>query len=139
MLELTPQEALDYNKCGHGNMDAERCRECREFGIPTGQVFYLKWADECPIKEVGPHTEDYEPPCVGLPWGSQPAQPPPTCDPTAMDDDALVASDSEGRVASCAAGLAEYAGVCSMDMFRDGGAPSGWFMRTCPVSCKLCG
>ena len=56
-----------------------------------------------------------------------------------MDDDALVASDSEGRVASCAAGLAEYAGVCSMDMFRDGGAPSGWFMRTCPVSCKLCG
>ena len=54
MLELTPQEALDNNKCGHGKMDADRCRECGEFDIPTGQVFYLKWADECPIKEVAP-------------------------------------------------------------------------------------
>ena len=54
MLELTPQEALDNNKCGHGKMDAERCQECENFDIPTGQVFSLKWADECPIEEVAP-------------------------------------------------------------------------------------
>ena len=68
--------------------------------------------------------------------------PPPTCDPAAMDDDAGLAADSQGRVTSCAAGLAEYTqlgGVCSMDMFKDGGAPPYWFMRKCPVSCKLCG
>ena len=54
ILELTPQEALDYNKCGHGKMDDERCLECADFNIPTGQVFSLKWADKCPIKEVAP-------------------------------------------------------------------------------------
>ena len=56
-----------------------------------------------------------------------------------MDDDAGLAIDSQGRVTSCAAGLAEYNGECSMDMFTDRAAPSGWFMRKCPVSCKLCG
>ena len=32
-----------------------------------------------------------------------------------------------------------FGSVCSMDMFKDGGAPPGWFMSKCPVSCKLCG
>ena len=71
------------------------------------------------------------------------------------DDDVKLASDSQGMVASCAAGLAEYGG-CSQDMYTLGnakmqelcagnsndacaeGAPPGWFMQTCPTSCGAC-
>ena len=71
------------------------------------------------------------------------------------DDDVKVKSDSQGMVASCAAGLAEYGG-CSQDMYTLGnaklqelcaanphdacaqGAPPGWFMQTCPTSCGAC-
>ena len=72
------------------------------------------------------------------------------------DDDVKVARDSQGMVASCAAGLAEYGGACSQDMYTLGnakmqelcaasnstacaeGAPPGWFMQTCPTSCGAC-
>ena len=72
------------------------------------------------------------------------------------DDDVKLASDSQGMVASCAAGLAEYDGACSQDMYTLGnakmqelcaasnssacaeGAPPGWFMQTCPTSCGAC-
>ena len=54
------------------------------------------------------------------------------------------------------AGLAEYGGACSPDMYTlgnakmqelcaasnspacDEGAPPGWFMETCPTSCGAC-
>ena len=73
-----------------------------------------------------------------------------------LDDDVKVARDSQGMVASCAAGLAEYGGACSPDMYTlgnakmqelcaasnspacDEGAPPGWFMETCPTSCGAC-
>ena len=72
------------------------------------------------------------------------------------DDDLKLASDSQSMLASCAAGLAEYDGACSQDMYTLGnakmqelcaasnstacaeGAPPGWFMETCPTSCGAC-
>jgi hypothetical protein len=72
------------------------------------------------------------------------------------DNDVKLASDSQGMVASCAAGLAEYGGACSPDMYTLGnakmqelcagnsndacaeGASPGWFMQTCPTSCGAC-
>jgi len=72
------------------------------------------------------------------------------------DNDVQLALDSSGMVASCAAGLAEYGGACSPDMYTlgnakmqelcaasnspacDEGAPPGWFMETCPTSCGAC-
>ena len=58
--------------------------------------------------------------------------------PLCGDDDIKLATDSEGAVASCAAGLAEHNGVCSDDMYVEYNAPSGWFQATCPASCGAC-
>ena len=72
------------------------------------------------------------------------------------DDDNKLKSDSQGMVESCADGLAAYGGSCSEDMYTKGdaktqeicagssndacaeGAPPGWFMQTCPGSCRVC-
>ena len=54
------------------------------------------------------------------------------------DDDIKIAKDSEGAVASCAAGLAAHSGVCSDDMYVTDGAPSGWFQAHCAASCGAC-
>lgn len=74
------------------------------------------------------------------------------------DDDAGLAKDSQGQVADCATGLISHTAQvqangggdfsCSADMFAninsDGefeqgaGAPMGWFLSRCPVTCGMC-
>ena len=39
---------------------------------------------------------------------------------------------------SCAEGFASYGNHCSDDMFVELGAPAGWFISLCPVTCGTC-
>ena len=66
--------------------------------------------------------------------GWQPPPPPPS---PCADDDARLASDSQYTIMSCADGFASYS-YCSDDMFVELGAPAGWFISLCPVTCGTC-
>ena len=67
----------------------------------------------------------------------------PTAIAGCLDDDAKIAVDSQGTIATCVAGLAmQTGGVCSQDMFTTNCgqpecAPVGWFVGTCPITCGL--
>lgn len=77
-------------------------------------------------------------------FGSMPGDGrPPTAIAGCLDDDAKIAVDSQGTIATCVAGLAmQTGGVCSQDMFTTNCgqpecAPVGWFVGTCPITCGL--
>ena len=54
-------------------------------------------------------------------------------------DDRRMNGATGGDITSCAAGFATYNNVCSEDMFTSTiGAPVGWFMSACPVTCGDC-
>ena len=67
--------------------------------------------------------------------GWQPPSPPPS---PCADDDARLASDSQYTIMSCADGFMNNGDHCSDDMFVDSGAPYGWFISLCPVTCGTC-
>ena len=131
---FTPDGTLRDAPDGNANWQSQRCTDamnvpaagaCLDMLLEadgetetstTRQEAFAWWAKDC--------CNDQVPICCG-------------------DDDISVARDTVGAVASCAAGLAQYNGVCSDDMYAPGapgepGAPSGWFKAKCPASCGAC-
>ena len=52
-------------------------------------------------------------------------------------DDRRINLGTRGAITSCAAGFATYKNVCSENMFASIGAPVGWFMTACQVTCGV--
>ena len=95
-----------------------------------------------------PSSPSIDPPAPPAPGVD--ASPAPT---PCADDDAKLMLESDDRILSCASGFATYnndlsrrlqvgTGAqqgCSEDMFvESAGAPVGWFIETCPVTCGTC-